>query len=69
MNASVEDADPDPNPDPSDSYVFGPPGSVSGSTNLIHGSGSFHHSAKIVRKTLIPTVLFCDFFLLFILEK
>jgi hypothetical protein len=35
-------------PDPSDPYVFGPPGS---------GSGSFYHQAKIVRKTLIPTVL------------
>jgi hypothetical protein len=35
-------ADPDPNPDPSDPYVFGPPGS---------GSGSFYHHAKIVRKT------------------
>ncbi len=35
----------DPNPDP---HVFGPPGS---------GSGSFNHEAKIVRKTLISTVL------------
>jgi hypothetical protein len=34
-------ADPDPNPDP---HVFGPP-------------GSFYHHAKIVRKTLIPTIL------------
>jgi hypothetical protein len=34
--------DPDPNPDP---HVFGP-----------FGSGSFYH-AKIVRKTLIPTIL------------
>jgi hypothetical protein len=33
-------------PDPSDQYVFGP-----------SGSGSFYHQAKIVRKTLIPTVL------------
>ncbi len=32
------------NPDP---YVFGPPGS---------GSGSFYHQEKKVRKTLIPTV-------------
>jgi len=38
--------DQDPNPDPSDPYVFGLP-----------GSGSFYHHAKIVRKTLIPTVL------------
>jgi hypothetical protein len=36
-------------PDPSDPYyVFGPPGS---------GSGFFYHQAKIVRKTLIPTIL------------
>ena len=33
-------------PDPSDPYIFGPP-----------GSGSFYHQSKIVRKTLIPTVL------------
>jgi hypothetical protein len=33
-------------PDPQDPYVFGPP-----------GSGSFYSQAKIVRKTLIPTVL------------
>jgi hypothetical protein len=45
-------ADPDPNPDP-DPLVFGPPGS---------GSGSFYHHAKIVRKTLIPTTVFCDSF-------
>jgi hypothetical protein len=37
----------DPNPD-SDQYVFEPPGS---------GSGFFYQRAKIVRKTLIPTVL------------
>jgi hypothetical protein len=35
--------------------VFGPPGS--GSTSQRYGSGSFYHQAKIVRKTLIPTVL------------
>ena len=48
-------ADPDPNPDP-DPRVFGPPGS---------GSGSFYHHAKIVRKTLISTVLrlFLNFYL------
>jgi hypothetical protein len=47
----------DPNPDPSDPYVFGPPGS--GSINQRHGSGfgSFYHQTKIVRKSLIPTVL------------
>ncbi len=39
-------ADPDP-------HVFGPP--VSGSTSLRYGS--FYHHAKIVRKTLIPTIL------------
>ena len=38
----------DPDPDPPDPHVFGPPGS---------GSGSFYHHAKIVRKTLIPTIL------------
>jgi hypothetical protein len=43
---------PDPNPDP---YVFGPPGSGSGSISQRYGSGSFYH-AKIVRK-MIPTVL------------
>jgi hypothetical protein len=41
-------ADTDPNPDP---YVFGPLGSGSDS-----GSGTFYHHAKILRKTLIPTV-------------
>jgi hypothetical protein len=35
---------PDPNPDPPDPHVFGPP-------------GSFCHHAKIVRKTLTPTIL------------
>jgi hypothetical protein len=51
-------ADPDPDP-----HVFGPPGS--GSTSQRYGfgscsgsgSGSFYHHAKIVRKTLIPTIL------------
>ncbi len=43
-----------------DSYVFGfvcfrPPGS--GSVSQMCGSGSFYHKAKIVRKTLTPTVL------------
>jgi hypothetical protein len=40
------DTNPDP-PDPPDPRVFGPPGS---------GSGSFYYHAKIVRKTLIPTI-------------
>ncbi len=42
-------ADPDPR-------VFGPPESGSGSTSQRYGSGSFYHQAKIVRKTLIPTI-------------
>jgi hypothetical protein len=48
-----------------DLYVFGPPGSGSIRTRYgsRSGSGSFHHLVKIVRKTLIPTVLFCDFFI------
>ncbi len=52
-----------------DRYVFGPPGSASGSfshkygSGSGYGSGSFHHQAKIVRKTLI--LLFCDFFMTF----
>jgi hypothetical protein len=41
-------------PDPN---VFGPP-----------GSGSFYQ-AKIVRKPLIPTILFCDFFWTFLYLK
>jgi hypothetical protein len=44
--SSVADPDPHPDPDPPDQHVSGPP-----------GSGSFYHSAKIVRKTLIFTVL------------
>ncbi len=47
-------ADPDP-------YVFGPPGSGSTSISTRYrsgsDSGSFYHQAKIVRKTLIPSVL------------
>ncbi len=42
-------------PDPPDSHVFWPPGS--GSISQRYGSGSFYHHAKIVRKTLIPTIL------------
>jgi hypothetical protein len=37
---------------PEDPYVFGPPSQKYGS-----GSESFYLQAKIVRKTLIPTVL------------
>ncbi len=44
-------------PDPYDPYVFGPPGSASGSISQKYGSGSFYHQAKIARKTLLPTVL------------
>jgi hypothetical protein len=49
--SSVPDTDPNPdtNPNPDtdpDPQIFGPP-----------GSGSFYHQAKIVGKTLIPTVL------------
>jgi hypothetical protein len=41
-----------------DPYVFGPPGSRSGSIRQRYGSGSFYYQAKIVRKkTLIHTVL------------
>jgi hypothetical protein len=50
-------------PDP---YVCGPPGSGSISTMYGSGSGSFYNQAKIIRKTLIPTVLrlLYDFFYL-----
>jgi hypothetical protein len=39
----------------SGSVCFGPPGS--GSIGTRYESGSFYHHAKIVRKTLIPTVV------------
>ncbi len=62
VKTSVADSDPDP-------HVFGPPGS--GSTSQRYrsgsysrsGSGSFYHHAKIVRKTLIPTILWLFLFL------
>ncbi len=70
---------PDPNPDPPDPRVFGPPGSGSISQRYGFrsgscsgsGSGSFYHSANIVRKTLISTVLwhFFDFLSLKIMYK
>ncbi len=46
------------------SVCFGPPGS--GSINQRHGSGfgSFYHQTKIVRKSLIPTVLLLLFYFL-----
>jgi hypothetical protein len=50
----------DPNPDP-DPHVFGPPGSWSISQRYGSGSGSFYHWAKIIRKTLISTVLWLLF--------
>jgi hypothetical protein len=46
-----------PDPDPPDPHVFGPPGSDSISQRYASGSGFFYQQAKIVRKTLIPTVL------------
>ncbi len=49
----------------SGSVFFGPPGSGSGSISHKYGSESgsvsFYHHAKIVRKTLIPTVLWLLF--------
>jgi hypothetical protein len=42
IESNVPDLDPNPDPNPH----VGPP-----------GSGSFYHQAKIVRKTLIPTIL------------
>ncbi len=58
---------PDPNPDPPDPHVFGPPGSGSTSQRYGSGSGSFYHHAKILRITLIPTILWL--FLTFYLWK
>ncbi len=57
VQSSVADPDPNPDPDLPDRHVSGPPGSRSGSTSQKYGSGSFYHRAKIVRKTLIFTVL------------
>jgi hypothetical protein len=58
---------PDPNPDqdPLDPRVFWPPGSGSTSQKYGSGSGSFYHHAKIIRKTLNPTILrlFLTFYL------
>jgi hypothetical protein len=50
VGASVSSSVPDP-------HVFGPPGSEFISQRYGSGSGSFYHQAKIVRKTLILTVL------------
>ncbi len=60
VGTSVADPDPNPDPDPPGPHVFGPPGSGSISQRYGSGSGSFYHHAKIVRKTLIPTI--CDSF-------
>ncbi len=38
-------------------YVFGPPGSASGSVSYLYGSGFVHQQAKKLRTTLISTVL------------
>jgi hypothetical protein len=46
----------DPNPDPPDPHVFRPLESGSISQRYGSGSGSFYHHAKIVRKTLMPTI-------------
>ncbi len=54
-------ADPEPNPG---RYAFGPHGSGSISTYEVRygsGSRSFYDQAKIVRKTLIPTVLWLPY--------
>ncbi len=58
-NSSVADPDTNPDPDLPDPHVFGPPGSgsISPRYGSGSGSGSFYHHAKIVRKTLIPTIL------------
>jgi hypothetical protein len=50
-------ADPNPDSDPPDPNVFGPPGSGFISQRYGSRSGYFYHHAKIVRKTLIPTIL------------
>jgi hypothetical protein len=52
VSVSVSVGDPDPDP-----FVFGPPRSGSGHVSQRYGSRSLNHQAKIVRKTLIPTIL------------
>jgi hypothetical protein len=52
---SVADPNPYPDPDPLDAHVFGLPGS--GSISHRYGSGSGFLHAKVIRKTLIPTIL------------
>jgi hypothetical protein len=53
-SSKISVADPD---------VFVPPGSRSVNTRYESGSGFFYHHAKIVRKTLVPIVLW-TFYLL-----
>ncbi len=71
LQDSVADPDQNPDPDPPVPHVFGPPGSGSISqrygSGFGSGSGSFYHHAKIVRKTLILTILWL--FLTFYLWK
>ncbi len=54
---SGADSDPNRDPDSPDPHVFGPPGSGSIIQRYGSGSGSFSNYAKIVRKTLITTIL------------
>jgi hypothetical protein len=57
MHRAMKTSVADPDLDPSDTYVFRHSGFGSRSICQRYGSGSFYHQAKIVRKTLIPTVL------------
>ncbi len=52
QNCSLKSSVADPDP-----HVFRPSGSGSISQRYGSGSGFFYHHAKIVRKTLIPTIL------------
>ena len=64
MYSSVPD--PIPDSDPPYPHVFWPPGSGSGSTSQRYGSGSrarsgfFYQHAKIIRKTLNPTIMYIN---------
>ncbi len=53
--AVVKSSVADPEPDSQELDVFGHP--ESGFISSRYGSGSFYNKEKIVRKTLIPTVL------------
>ena len=48
---------------------FGPSGSGSGSISQRHGSGSFYHQAKLVRKTTLDSYCYMTSFGLFIFGK